>query len=335
MMSTKTILGLTFSSMIFVACGGPADEFRAALPGKSDVTVSYPEQTAQSEAGLKHQAIVGEPADFYLNTYYESRKINGFGHFVVTLVETITAYPATTLTENSATWGPFSEDREPNEFQLHVERQDSDTLHYTWALEGRPKSSNDWTGMAGGAFEPSSVPDQGRGWFVVDFEAIRTLDPTEDGAGQIAYAFDKNADGLNVQVLFQAVDAQGNHAQAAYVFGERTTGEGFVMFALPADIHENDEISMPAAEDLVIRTQWTASGAGRADVVATNGDLGEQTVYGAQCWDDTFVSTFELFTLDGTVLAAEGDPETCDLGEAGPANLPEPSDITNPFGPGE
>lgn len=334
MKKTQIALSTAVSVMIFTACAAPADEFRAALPHTEDVTVQLPEQTAESQSGLQRQALVGEPAEYYLNTYYESRKINGFGRFVVELVETITAYPATTLTESSATWGPFSEAREPNEFQLLVERQDSPSLHYTWALMGRAKSATDWTGLAGGAFEPHAVPEQGRGWFVVDFEAISTLDPTEDGRGQIAYAFEKNDEGLAVRVLFQGFDDNNQVAHAAYVFGERPSGEGFVMFAFPADINDDDP-TKPAAEDLLIRTQWNAAGAGRADIVATHGDLADQTVYGAQCWDDTFVSTFELFTLDGQVLGAQGDPETCRVVEAAPEALPEASEFTSPFEAGE
>lgn len=330
MTNAHTKLCLTLSSMIFAACGAPADEYRAALPKTQDVTVQYPEQTAQSQNGLSRQALVGEPAEFYLNAYYESRKINGFGRFVVQLVETITAYPATTLTESSATWGPFSEDREPNEFQLHVQREEAPSVHYTWALEGRAKSATDWTGLAGGAFEPETTPDEGRGWFVVDFNAIKTLDPTEDGQGQIAYAFEKNAEGVAVQVLFQGVGEGGDTVNAAYVFGQRAAGEGFVMFAFPGDIHEGDP-SQPALEDLLIRTQWDASGAGRADIIATQGDLADQTVYGAQCWDDSFLSTFELFTLDGSVLGAEGDPETCRINESAPEALPDAEDLSSPF----
>lgn len=321
---------LLTTSLLAAACAAPADEFRAALPSESDVTVEVPEQTSQSTNGLARQPIVGEPAEFYTNTYYEARNINDFGRFVVDLVETITSYPATAVTEDAAVWGPFSEPREPNEFRLTVERHDAPALHYTWALEGRPKSATDFTGLAGGDFEPSEVADQGRGWFVVDFEAIRALDPSEDGRGQIAYAFDKGPNGVAVRMLVQSFDDQGDVVHGGYAFGQSITGEGYVIFAFPSDIHEDDP-TKPAPEDLLIRSQWTASGAGRADVVARNGDLGPQTVYVAQCWDDTFVSTFELFTLDGTILGAQGDPSTCELEEETPEALPTVEDVANPF----
>ena len=334
-MKTAKTLTLITTSLAFAACAQPADEFRAALPTKADVTVEVPESTSQSSNGIYRQAIVGEPAEFYTNTYYESRKINAFGKFVVDLVETVTSYPATTVTEDAATWGPFADELEPNEFQLHVQRIEDPSTHYRWALEGRPKSATDWTGLAGGDFEPYADPDTGRGWFVVDFDAIHSLDPTEDGAGRIAYAFDKTTEDVSVRVLFQAIDPSTQaEVQTAYAFGQDDTGAGFVIFAFPTDIHEDDP-TKPAAEDLLIRTQWSASGAGRADVVAKNGDLGTQTVYGAQCWDTSFVSTFELFTLDGTILGASGDPETCQLEEAQPEALPEASAVENPFEGGE
>lgn len=326
----KLILTTLPLTLAFTACQRPGDEFREALPHRSDVTVAFPEDAAQSSQGLSRQALVGEPAEYYTTTYYEARKINGFGAFVVNLVETITAYPPTTLDADVATWGPFSDDREPNEFRLTVERRDAPSLHYLWYLEGRPKSATDYTGLAGGAFEPSAVPDQGRGWFGVSFDNIRTLDPTEDGAGQIAYAFAKDDEGLAVQVVFQGLDATGAVATAGYLFGQRTTGEGFVSFAFPGDINDGDP-TMPAQEDILLLSRWTASGAGRADIIATNGDLGTQALYGAQCWNDTFVSTFEAIVLDENILNAQGDPTSCRLGELQPESLPDAESLVNPY----
>lgn len=329
-MKTLALPLTLFTATTLAACGAPADEFRSALPQRGDVTVDVPAQTAGSAQGLRRQSLVGEPAEFYSHTYYESRRLNGFGAFVVGLVETITDYPATTVDADRATWGPFSEDREPNEFRLTVERKDAPSLHYAWALEGRPKSVADWTGLAGGHFAPTEVEDQGRGWFVVDFDAVHSLDPSEDGRGRMAYAFDKDGAGVTVQALFQGVDAAGAPVHAAYAFGQKTSGEGWVLFAFPADIHDGDP-ALAAPENLLIRAQWSASGAGRADVIATEGDTGEEAVYAAQCWDDTFVSTFEVYAQGETNVAAAGDPDSCRLPEAMPDALPEADALTDPF----
>ena len=328
-MKTTPIIAALPLALAVTACQGPADEFRQALPQRSEVTVAFPQDTGQSSQGLTRQALVGEPADLYTMTYYEARKINGFGAFVVDLLETITAYPPTVLDATTATWGPFSEPREPNEFRLVVERRDAPALHYLWRLEGHPKSVADYTVFAGGAFEPAPVADQGRGWFVVSFEQLRSIDPSEDGRGQIAYAFAKDDEGLAVQVLFQGPDDDGVDSTVGYWFGERASGEGFVSFAFPDDI--DDDPTKPAREDLLLLSRWSASGAGRADVVATHGDLGSQVAYGAQCWDDTFVSTFEALVLDGQILDAQGDPASCRLGEARPESLPDANSLANPY----
>jgi hypothetical protein len=318
------------TTLALAACQGPADEFRQALPQREEVTVAFPETTQQSAQGLQRQALVGAPADFYTSTYYEARKINGFGAFVVDLVETIAAYPPTTLDGATATWGWFSEAREPNEFRLVVARVEAPALHYRWRLEGRPKSGDAGLALAAGAFEPDADPELGRGWFVVRFESIRQLNPAEDGRGQVAYAFAKDEDGVAVQVLFQGPDEAGLDTTAAYAFGQRNSGEGFVTFAFPGDIHEGDP-AQSAREDLLLLSRWGADGAGRADVVATRGDLGAQTLYGAQCWDERFISTFEAFVQDGTILGAQGDPATCRLEEARPEALPSAEALANPY----
>ena len=56
MLHPKHIALLTSCSLA-AACAAPADEYRAALPTESDVTVEVPEQTSQSQSGLSRQAI--------------------------------------------------------------------------------------------------------------------------------------------------------------------------------------------------------------------------------------------------------------------------------------
>jgi hypothetical protein len=313
----------------------PGAEYRAALPDRDTVTVAYP-ATGTSEAGLssQRQAIVGEQSDLYSQTYYASRDLNAFGKLVVDVLEAITAFPPTEYDETSATWGPFSEPREPSEWRLHVQKIE-DPFRYDWRLEGRQKSEKAYLSFASGTFLPTDKgEDLGEGYFKVDFETLKKLNPAEDGNGVVGYAFKKEADRVNVRVRFNGPNEQGQIVDAGYAFEELADGTGSILFAFPGDIDDGKD-GRTAIEDVVIRTRWLKDGAGRADVSAINGDLGRDTALGVQCWDNRFISTHEKITVGSELLLISvGDPSTCQITDAAPVSrdaLPEETDVTNPF----
>ena len=241
--------------------------------------------------------------------------------------KTIAAYPPTEINKQRAVWGPFSDEREPNEFKLTIAHADNDAPLYVWAIQGRHKSQTELITIARGAFEPEG-DDLGRGWFALDLDAIRQLDPTEDGRGRVAYAFEKTEAGVSVRMHLDAVDDAGEKVEAGYAYGEDAAGNGFVLFAFPESIND-----APLKENVLIRTRWTTNGAGRADVVAVGGDLEGDVARGSQCWDKTFVSTYESFALDGVVFAEAGDVDTCVVDRAElptDGEIPSETDVQDP-----
>ena len=231
MLNLKALaLPLTFA---LVACELPADEYRDALPERDTLVLDYPAADT-SASGLHRAALVGAPSDFYSQTYYTARELNAFGVLVVTLVETITKYPASDLGDDYAVWGPFSDRAEPNEFKLTVDRRVEDALVYGWAIEGRHKSQGDdgWVAITRGHFAPREEGSRdGRGWFTFDFESLRTLNPAENGKGRIAYAFEVNGGEASVKLHYQGENERGEPAQAAYAYGHDESGAGYVLFA--------------------------------------------------------------------------------------------------------
>jgi hypothetical protein len=321
-------LGLTLS-----ACGGdPADEYRQALPNQDQFSVGYPEAgtTASGLTGEKKSALVGEPSQFFTATYYESRKINGFGKRVLRTIDRITDHAPSAMTDSSALWGPFSDSGEPNEYRLGVSRRDSPALHYVWKLQGKHKSasSDDYVSLAGGAFQPTGA-ERGRGWFAVNFEAIRSINPTEGSRGQIAYAYVVADAGVHVRAAHRAPSGE----RAGYAFGADREGNRFVLFAIPESIDLGPQ-GTDAKEAVLIRTRWNALG-GRADVLASRGDLGSNILHASQCWDETFVSSYESMHFNGNLQAEEGDATTCVQGDAAmPAEeeLPQADgELENPY----
>ena len=77
--------------------------------------------------------------------------------------------------------------------------------------------------------------------------------------------------------------------------GKRLLAIGAVVIALIAV----GAIAVDVLEDLVIRSRWNATGAGRADAKISGGDLsleGVTEVTTSECWDSNFGVTFAITT---------------------------------------
>src|SRR6185436_21020002 len=151
----------------------------------------------------------------------------------------------------------LSDPKEPNEFLLSIEKRPEGDLHYIWSIKGKHKSegAESYIALAGGAFEPGATKDQGKGWFVIDFEHIRALDPTSDARGHIGYALEKNDQGTVVLAHLKGVDPTGNPVDAGYAYGEDNDNNGFIVFRIPADIDDGKDGKV-AQEDVLIRTRF-------------------------------------------------------------------------------
>jgi hypothetical protein len=310
--------GLAFAA-IGTACQGPEHEFLAALPQRDAVIVDVPAANGTQSQGLssantgtKRQAVVGQAAEFYTDSYYISRDLNALAAYIIDILEAVTKLKPSGINATSAVWGPFSNQLEPNEWILNIDKQNDGIFHFTWKIAGKPKGAPDsaYLAVAYGAFEPGAKEEQGKGWFTISFDNVHTLDPTQTGAGSISYAIGKDDKGVLVLAHYVGVSSDMMQAEAGYAYGKAAEGYGFMVFAFPADI-DNGQDGMNVKEDVLLRTRWMVNGEGRADIVAVHGTLGASVVQGSQCWGNTFVSSYEDFELDGKVLATAGDSNTC------------------------
>lgn len=325
------ILSSSIAFTMITGCGAGTN-FRNALPDEDVVQVPFPArgESAGGLVGTTASGLVGGPADFYTHTYYASRAVNGFALHVVRAVQRVAALPATSVSLDTAVWGPFSADGEPIEYRLTIRDLGA---HQDWHAELRHKSASDFVLMAGGSFEPVSE-ELGRGWFAVDFDAIRSVNLAEPNRGRISYAFERTAEALNVRA-YASRELAGTTEEAGYAYGKSAEGAGFVMFAVPENIAATSDFGFEdtgAKERLLIHSRWSASGSGRADALVAEGDLGSSAAIAAQCWNDRFASTFEAVGVDGTIRASSGDPSSCvadpEVPEA--TDLPDEDGVANP-----
>jgi hypothetical protein len=320
------------SGLLAVAgCGTRADEFTSTLPDRESTMVALPENgTASSglHTGESRAALVGHPAEWYTQSYYAARDINGLGAFVIGLLEAITKYPPTTLTPNKAEWGPFNAPGEPNVWRLTITKESA--ALYSWSIDGRPVSENAFVSVASGKFEPKALP-LGQGAFTLYFDRAHQLDPTNNGTGTITYAYDKSAQGVLVAVRAESTDAKtGQPIDVRYAFGQDDAGAGFMVFAAAVDPSTLPNGMAGSPQAFIIKTRWTKDGSGRADVVALNPANQQPGTYQlSQCWDTSYVSTYEQGQDVGvSPLYTGGNAQSCVFAQAtfpSLADLPDPS----------
>src|SRR6266542_5713665 len=124
-----------------VACQ-PKDEagseYAAGVPRSSTVAMSVPGSNAKAltvETG--RYALQGETAEWYTTTRAVTGVVNGAALAVGAMVRIVTDYPATTVTADTAVWGPWQGPLDPVEWKVTVTR--TAPHHYAYQFEGRNK----------------------------------------------------------------------------------------------------------------------------------------------------------------------------------------------------
>ncbi len=305
--STVAVTALTFA----VGCIQKAEPHpvRNALPTAENVKINVPDQSASAQAYA-----VGDLADYYVLTRNLSRGLNAGAGWVLALVHIIVQFPPTTVEDNTYTWGPHSDALDPAEWKLIVTELTDGS--YDWRFEGRNKidPSAGWLTTVSGNAVPGATANRGTGHFTLDFDAAEKVNPLEnDGEGIVEIVYDlENTDGtpatLSIAVDSEEPDETGTlrPVHFEYNYAENQDGSGDLQFNFSSDIDENGS----AIEDAVIRSRWMSTGAGRADIRISNGDLGAgQTVEVSECWSTSFLRVYYTDSMEWA--PTEGDVADC------------------------
>jgi hypothetical protein len=282
------------------------DAVRNAIPRAEDVQIKVPEPTAR---------MMPELATFYVFTRDVSRTLNGGAGFILGMVKLITLYPVTTIDGDVYIWGPWTGDAlDPAEYRLAVTDRGDGT--YDWALEGRRKADGAaaaYQQVVYGHAEPGAVIGTGAGDFHISFATARALDPTADGEGELDVIYD--LDGGTIAMHAESTPAGALEVQTFdYSYARQADGAGDFVFQLHGDTDDEGA----AAEDIDVRSRWTAAGAGRSDVEASSGDLGTLVVTLSECWDGSYQRVY--YEDSQSWNPTEGSEAACVFAEAA---LPE------------
>lgn len=329
----NTTLPLAAAALLVAACAAdpdPAQEFRDALPKTAAVEVGTP-QTEEGAAavGVRADALGDSPiaqSEYAVTSYYLALTLNGGVGWTLRLLQFVTAFPPTSCGDDACTWGPWVDDDGLNRWKLEVSRAGEG---YDYALSAQPGSSPTApfaTLLTGTAFPVDR--DHGSGSFTIDFDAQDALDHgalwEKTDFGQVEVRYD-NTRNVSLTAVFTGAhkddadrDPSNDHlVNAAYAFDDAPSGgELQVAFA-----------DLTTAEQIALRTRWSAGGAGRADARYRGPDgLGGTAEFAAsECWAGHAADFAEVYDSKHPEI-----PELADESACSPFSAALPPDLAVP-----
>ncbi len=297
--------------------------YREAIPEADAVAVDGPE-TTQGEsstrsggAGLLQAApgTSGNWAQWYAWTREVRDGVNAVTASVLGSVWYIVNTEPTEVGEDEAVWGPYTDALEPASWRFRVQRVAEN--EYDYFLEGRPKQSTsdaDFKVVLTGKGYGKQSDQHGDGYFVVDLDVARELDPLkhQNDSGTVKITHDLPADiGTRLNALPRVIKAEITPAGEQWVAITSTANEdgtGKIEAGAFVDI---DASKTTAPEDVDIVSRWQTSGAGRADITIANGDLPASIgmVQAVECWGTDFTRVYYGDTVN--FAPTEGDMSAC------------------------
>ncbi len=278
-----------------------ADAYAAAMPD-SRILVEMETSTARSSAG--------DMSEFAFFTMNATTSVNGMITMVLTTVDTVTDFrPTWTDGESTAAWGPYEDDG--YNFTLWVTHEIDEGL-YSWGINMKPVGTGDeaYETVIAGQADDTSSEEAYSGWFVIDFDAISTLNPAETGAGVFVSSYDVTGEEVIASAGFEGFtdnSAGAERVDALYHYEQTIGVEGLMDLIYAEDATGNGE-----DEVFMIRSRWLDSRQGRADVAITGGELGEATFVATECWNEAFEVSYYSNNYE---LVESGDVASCAFGD--------------------
>lgn len=295
---------LLCASLMLVGCGrmDREEEFRAVLPTQDMVEVKTPASTGQA-LELEAQSTQGGRSDMYTLTRVATVVVNGGTLAVLGLVEGVTKHRPTTVTEDTAVWGPHTEALSPLTWKLTVKKAGEHT--YSYAVSAKAKEAADSTfvdvitGSHTASVNEADEPMKGfgQGEFTIDWDKKQALPAHNDnniGKLTVKYARVDDKSAVTVDAAFRQVRDDKDATKRVdmdYRYAATPGQGGQFDFRKTEDFHK---VSGSARqENLTIKSRWLQTGAGRSDVKMVGGDLPAGfEAKASECWDTTFASRF-------------------------------------------
>jgi hypothetical protein len=295
---------LLFTALMLVGCGRMSreEEFRSVLPTKELVEMKTPAQSGQalqSEAAVHAQG-KGDTSDFYKLTRGTTVMVNGGTLAVLGLIDTVTKQRPTTVTQDTAVWGPHTEALSSNTWKLTVTKASDRTYRYTVEAKAKEAADTAFVTVLSGSHTPAMdeagepMRGFGQGEFTLNWDTAQTLPEHDENVGSmtVKYSRQNETSVITVNAAFRQVrdsNDASKRVDADYLYASTPGQGGEFDFKMSQDWYK--VIGSTARENLTIKSRWQETGAGRSDVKLTGGDMqSEHTA--TECWDTTFASRY-------------------------------------------
>ena len=294
-------------------------EFKEALPEQGSVNVDGPDGrtdmgTQSATFGTQASGAASDPAYWYGFTRDVRDGVNVVTAVVLVSVWAVVHTAPSELDADHAVFGPYEGDAlEPARYRLTVTRIGEH--HFRYVLEGQKKSGGDYLSVLDGDGYSRASESHGDGEFVLDLDNAKRLDPTRHAAdsGTVTIAHDLPRDvGRRYDALprtLTATVAPGADASLVITSTAREDHTGELDVTAHVDI---DDSHATALEDVSIVSRWRATGAGRADVGISGGDVpaeGFASVTAVECWGTDFSRVYYADSAD--IEPTEGNAAEC------------------------
>lgn len=304
---------MTAAMALVAACGqAEVDEFAEAAPeieelaleiagGAAEGMVAQEQASAADLEQLK-QALNGEPPEFLVRAKEQVRQLNvAVRRAVAPLLRLVRETAPTLETGEARVYGP----RDEGNVTWRLTIRKLGEKHFGWRLEGKPLGGEDSAYVvvvagevqrgllrrgdaAGGTDQPSDgeAVRQGRGRIGIHLHNLKSIDASFPGQGQLlaGFAHMGRAKTLSYRLREFTPDVAAHEPVTAAFSGHRLPSGASAIRLVG---RYNLERSPTEAKELVMtRARWMPEVGGRADIVATGGDVREGTAYlGTACWN--------------------------------------------------
>ncbi|WNG48116.1 hypothetical protein F0U60_31230 [Archangium minus] len=307
----KKMFGV-LASLSLAACGGPEIEtvsFKDGLPSQEMAKLEVPtESTQRIHQGLAHveQTLRGDVSRTWLVTGGTVLSVNGVTLWTLGSLNFVAGFEPTSDDGTTAVWGPHTNEWEGTTWKLTAVRTAPNAFRYTLEAKARGAADSEYAAVITGSHTVAvdengkAIKGYGEGRFDIDYDKAARLPHQDSKKGRVSFHYNRPNPTAAVTVdvdLAEFVNDASVPDTAAYRYSQVPGGEGSFEFAVDSNIHWFDPTRI-ALERWSIKSRWTATGAGRADVRATGGDLASPVTMN-ECWDTNFRSTF----MDGNVAS--------------------------------
>jgi hypothetical protein len=306
-----SLLALAASSGCTLEKKDDASEFREAVPQSESVALSGPDgggSRSTASAGPSRRTLAAGSALPYAKWYGFTRDmrdgVNQVTAVVLGSVWIIIQTLPSSVTRDSATWGPWHDELDPASYRFRVTRIAPD--EYDYVLEGRAKASTDdadFQAVLGGHGYGKPHTLHGQGKFSIDLDVAKKLDPYKHptDSGTVAINHDLPHDfSENLGALPRTITAAVTPAGEAR-FTVQSVANVDHTGSIHVDAHADvDDSKLTKLEDVVINSRWAQTGAGRADIAIAGGDLPASMplVDAVECWGSDFQQSYYKDSVD-------------------------------------